>query len=77
MAIDNPGIQLVMPGLAPGIHVSFSNSKKGMDGRDKPGHDDHPYCFFPAAGSVPIILHNTISITSSAPPPIEVRRESR
>jgi hypothetical protein len=25
------GIELVMPGLVPGIHV---------DGRDKPGHDD-------------------------------------
>src|SRR3954452_10066179 len=28
-------------------------------------------------GSVPIILHRTISMISSAPPPIEVRRLSR
>jgi hypothetical protein len=28
-----------MPGLVPGIHV-FLRSKQGVDGRDKPGHDD-------------------------------------
>jgi hypothetical protein len=28
-----------MPGLVPGIHV-FAASKQGVDGRDKPGHDD-------------------------------------
>src|SRR3569623_627377 len=40
---------------------------------------EHMYSsyFFFVPGSVPIILHNTISITSSAPPPIEVRRLSR
>jgi len=27
-----------MPGLVPGIHV-FTGEKKGVDGRDKPGHD--------------------------------------
>jgi len=27
-----------MPGLVPGIHV-FTAIKKGVDGRDKPGHD--------------------------------------
>jgi hypothetical protein len=27
-----------MPGLVPGIHVSVAT--KGVDGRDKPGHDD-------------------------------------
>jgi hypothetical protein len=27
-----------MPGLVPGIHVL--TAKKGVDGRDKPGHDD-------------------------------------
>jgi len=26
-----------MPGLVPGIHVYL---KEGVDGRDKPGHDD-------------------------------------
>jgi hypothetical protein len=28
-----------MPGLVPGIHVLFSRWGKGVDGRDKPGHD--------------------------------------
>ena len=28
-----------MPGLVPGIHVFGTTSKKGVDGRDKPGHD--------------------------------------
>src|SRR5215467_4154093 len=28
-----------MPGLVPGIHV-YSAAGKGVDGRDKPGHDD-------------------------------------
>jgi hypothetical protein len=28
-----------MPGLVPGIHVLFHAEKKGVDGRDKPGHD--------------------------------------
>jgi hypothetical protein len=30
----------VMPGLVPGIHVFFSDSKQDVDGRDKPGHDE-------------------------------------
>src|SRR5262245_28708780 len=30
---------LVMPGLVPGIHVFAT--KQDVDGRDKPGHDDH------------------------------------
>jgi hypothetical protein len=30
-----------MPGLAPGIHVL--KCKKGVDGRDKPGHDKSSY----------------------------------
>jgi hypothetical protein len=29
-----------MPGLVPGIHVFISSSKKDVDGRDKPGHDE-------------------------------------
>ena len=29
-----------MPGLVPGIHVFVSTSKKDVDGRDKPGHDE-------------------------------------
>jgi len=28
-----------MPGLVPGIHA-FLYAKQGVDGRDKPGHDD-------------------------------------
>src|ERR1700748_880714 len=31
---------LVMPGLAPAIHVFAATSKKDVDGRDKPGHDE-------------------------------------
>ena len=31
------GIPCVMPGLVPGIHVLAA--KRGVDGRDKPGHD--------------------------------------
>jgi hypothetical protein len=30
-----------MPGLAPGIHVFLSISKKDVDGRVKPGHDEN------------------------------------
>jgi hypothetical protein len=29
-----------MPGLVPGIHVFAPTSKKDVDGRDKPGHDE-------------------------------------
>jgi hypothetical protein len=29
-----------MPGFMPGIHVLLRKLKKGVDGRDKPGHDD-------------------------------------
>ena len=29
-----------MPGLVPGIHVFARVNKKGVDGRDKPGHDE-------------------------------------
>jgi len=29
-----------MPGLVPGIHVLSFRSKKDVDGRDKPGHDE-------------------------------------
>ncbi|MGA8382602.1 MAG: error-prone DNA polymerase, partial [Stellaceae bacterium] len=35
--------EAVMPGLGPGIHVATSGAAvrdKGVDGRDKPGHDD-------------------------------------
>jgi hypothetical protein len=28
-----------MPGLVPGIYVFYS-TKEGVDGRDKPGHDE-------------------------------------
>jgi hypothetical protein len=33
-------MRFVMPGFMPGIHVLCP--RKGVDGRDKPGHDD-PY----------------------------------
>jgi hypothetical protein len=29
-----------MPGLVPGIHDWASGTKKIVDGRDKPGHDE-------------------------------------
>jgi hypothetical protein len=29
-----------MPGLVPGIQVFLHPSKKDLDGRDKPGHDE-------------------------------------
>ena len=32
-------VELIMPGLVPGIHV-LAALKQGMDGRDEPGHDD-------------------------------------
>jgi hypothetical protein len=31
-------LSFVMPGLVPGIHVF--EKKQGVDGRDKPGHDE-------------------------------------
>jgi hypothetical protein len=30
-----------MPGLVPGIDVFESRPKEDVDGRDKPGHDEH------------------------------------
>jgi len=32
-------MNVVMPGLVPGIHVFRSLSKQDVDGRDKPGHE--------------------------------------
>jgi hypothetical protein len=43
MSLRSSGLRLqivVMPGLVPGIHVSFPESKQDVDGRDKPGHDE-------------------------------------
>jgi hypothetical protein len=39
--VNNPGefSLLVMAGLVPAIHVFASARKKGVDARDKPGHD--------------------------------------
>ena len=34
------GLNSVMPGLVPGIHVRSTTSKQDVDGRDKPGHDE-------------------------------------
>jgi hypothetical protein len=31
--------EVVVPGLVPGIHV-LCTARQGVDGRDKPGHDD-------------------------------------
>jgi hypothetical protein len=30
----------VMPGLVPGSHAFVNVRKQGVDGRDKPGHDE-------------------------------------
>jgi hypothetical protein len=30
-----------MPGLVPGIHVFLRHTKEDVDGRVKPGHDEH------------------------------------
>jgi hypothetical protein len=35
LSISAPEVSSVMPGFMPGIHVL-----KGVDGRDKPGHDE-------------------------------------
>lgn len=32
-----------MAGLDPGIHVLASLEQEGVDGQDKPGHDEHCY----------------------------------
>jgi hypothetical protein len=36
-------IHAVMPGLVPGIHVCLATCQ-GVDGRDKPGHDEVGRC---------------------------------
>jgi hypothetical protein len=33
-------IDVVMPGLVPGIHVFDALTKQDVDGRDEPGHDE-------------------------------------
>ena len=33
-------LNVVMPGLVPGIHVFGAASAKDVDGRVKPGHDE-------------------------------------
>jgi hypothetical protein len=44
---------LVMPGLVPGIHVLHHSSKKDVDGRDKPGHDEKASHFQEDATATP------------------------
>jgi hypothetical protein len=34
---------LVMPGLVPGIHAFPTENQKGVDGRDRSGHDGLMY----------------------------------
>jgi hypothetical protein len=39
-SVDWHRLSVVRPGLVPGIHALLSfPAKKGVDGRDKPGHD--------------------------------------
>jgi beta-N-acetylhexosaminidase len=40
-----------MPGLVPGIHALFC--RQGVDGRDKPGHDERNNVADPNAWTVP------------------------
>jgi hypothetical protein len=35
-----PAIGILMLGHKPGIRIVDADERKGMDGRDKPGHDD-------------------------------------
>jgi hypothetical protein len=35
-------VELVMPALVAGIHVFRAAAKQGVDGRDRPGHDEEP-----------------------------------
>ncbi|QUS37528.1 hypothetical protein RPMA_00575 [Tardiphaga alba] len=59
----------VMPGLVPGIYVFVVSDREGVDGRDKPGHDD----VFPQrsktrrAGSSRLSLTRTRKVTASLP----------
>ncbi|MCS3898802.1 hypothetical protein M2171_007935 [Bradyrhizobium japonicum USDA 38] len=39
LKFDTRQTEAVMPGLVPGIHV-LRAAWQGVDGRDKPGHDD-------------------------------------
>src|SRR5215813_5484438 len=39
LTFNGTRLSVVMPGLVPGIHVLLHFFKKGVDGRDKPGHD--------------------------------------
>ena len=43
-----------MPGLVPGIHVFGTETRKDVDGRDKPGHDK--------SGHVDVSVKNVASI---------------
>ncbi len=72
-----------MPGLVPAIHAfGPASQKEDVDVRDKPGHDafsfesDDVHHFF-LPGSVPMYFEMMLSITSSAPPPMEASRLSR
>ena len=44
-------MNLVMPGLVPGIHVLALALNEDMDGRDKPGHDKLHYASISSATS--------------------------
>jgi len=41
---NDEALDLVMPGLVPGIHV-LAAAKKDVDGRVKPGHDERSESF--------------------------------
>jgi hypothetical protein len=41
MSFEGTLLNVVMPGLVPGIHVLRSRIGKDVDGRDEPGHDEY------------------------------------
>jgi len=57
-----------MPALVAGIHA-FLGSKQGVDGRDKPGHDDR---WFSASGKtlavMPLTRRTMLALLASLPP---------
>ena len=65
-----------MPGPVPGIHVlTASRQKKGVDGRDKPGHDEvrdasrstRPYIRYFDGGTRPLSFSASLMLSLKPP----------
>ena len=72
-----PILQLVMPGLDPGIHVFADTSKKDVDGRDEPGHDEnsaHASSLTPPNICAANPARRSARPTCRSTPPVRVRR---